>query len=148
MSTHAHELMVSPREISECSKRLTTHVLVPHELYCTVHMYITIQCTSSFLCLGSTVRHMLSSRLAAWNTLTPLLSRRAVWQTCLSVGNPGKKMSSFTPGIRPGTSLSRVMGNGMAGSSEHLLMGEREGEGGREGGTERIGGAGGRGRDY
>ena len=37
-------------------------------------------------------------------------------------------MSSFTPGMSPGTSLSRVIRNGIAGNSEHL----REREGGRE----------------
>ena len=70
--------------------------------------------------LGCTVRHMLSSRLAAWNTRTLLLSRLAVWGTCFSVGNPGKNVSSLTPGMRPGMRSSRAMGNGMDGSSEHL----------------------------
>ena len=55
---------------------------------------------------------------------------------CLRVGKPGKKMSSFTPAMRPGTSWSREMENGAAGSSEQLREGGEGGRGGREGGKE------------
>ena len=71
----------------------------------------------------STVRHMLVSLLAAWNTLTLLFSRWAVCKMCLSVGNPGKKMSSLTPESSPRTTLSREIWNGTAGSSVHLCIG-------------------------
>ena len=60
----------------------------------------------------------------------------------MRVGNPGKKMSSLTPGKRPWTNWSRVIGKGMDGSSEHLYERSKEGGVVREGmgGGERKGG--------